>query len=67
MAGYYLARLSLTLRSWAYWMNLSEEERELNGRELYWSYQKGGRTVAANFWCMINDGQMDMFDEYWDT
>ena len=66
--SYYHARLTLAYNSWLFWINLTTDEicKDYD-RELYFSIIKGGRTVAANFWCMINDGSMDMEDEYYDS
>ncbi len=61
--NYYISRLTLTIKSWLFWINLpSNEIGKYYDRELYFSDVKGGITVAANFWCMINDGSMDMED-----
>ena len=61
--NYYISRLSLTIKSWLFWINLPANEiGKYYDRELYFSVNIGGRTVAANFWCMINDGSMNMED-----
>jgi len=61
--NYYKSRLLLTLKSWLFWINIpSNEIDKYYNRELYFSVVKDGITVAANFWCMINDGSMDMED-----
>ena len=67
MAIYYLRRLSLTIKSWVFWVNIPADSLHLYDRELYWSQRKKGVTVAANFWCMLNDGAMDMEFEFYDT
>jgi hypothetical protein len=61
--NYYISRLSLTMKSWLFWINLPANEIDkYYDRELYFSVNNDGSTVAANFWCMINDGSMDMED-----
>jgi len=64
---YYFRRLHLTFKSWVYWMTMADPETEIYEREIYWSRKKGGVTFAANFWCMVNDGSLDMEFEFFDS
>jgi hypothetical protein len=64
---YYLHRFLLTFVSWIYWIRTPKEELGLDDRDLYWSVYTRGHIVAANLWCMLNDGAMDMENEFYDT
>jgi hypothetical protein len=46
---------------------MADPETEIYEREIYWSRKKGGVTFAANFWCMVNDGSLDMEFEFFDS
>ena len=64
---YYVVRLKLSCRSWAYWLKtpynqLEEITSPYPPNDLYFSVRHKGETLAANFWCMINDGWLDMYD-----
>lgn len=65
--NYYRFRFYLTFRSWIYWITTPKEELDLGDRDIYWSVYNNGHIVAANFWCMLNDGAMDMENEFYDT
>ena len=69
---YYFRRFNLTFTNWMYWMTTPHETLQdltspYNVRNLYWSITENGRTVATNFWYMLNDGYYDMIEEYYDT
>lgn len=77
---YHLKRLSLAVNSWLYWMNIPEGKLQgvlhrtnryfippVYSRNHYWSFNSGGKTIAVNFWSIINDGFMEMISEEWDT
>lgn len=65
---YNFNRFILVFNSWKYWIFTPYEELQSYTKPYsvtsYWSYHKNRKTVAINFWCIINDGVYEMFDEY---
>jgi hypothetical protein len=66
--SYYFYRMKLTCNSWKHWVFTPYEKLETytgyySVRNTYWSYSKDKKTVAVNFWYMVNDGYYDMIEE----
>lgn len=65
---YNFNRFILAFKSWKYWIFTPYEVLESYSKPCpssYWSYNENRKTVAVNFWYIINDGAYEMFDEYY--
>lgn len=74
---HYWKRFNLAFDSWCFRMTLTDEDlknkvpkNNLGIYSLYcdksnWSRRLRGTTTVQNFWNAINEGYMDMIDEYY--